>query len=93
MAFPHLGFSSIVEQAVSFAAGIALIITAYATAPQAKQVPGHQTHTTAKKTQAVRTRVPKKIPSPYLPPMVKETPPAGANGFVFIKRGDSVTHE
>ena len=93
VALPHLCFSGIVEQAVSFAAGLAVIISAYASVPHAKRAEITRTQAAAKKASAPRARVPKKIPSPYLPPLVKEEAPADVNGFVFIKRKDPVTHE
>lgn len=96
MVLPHLGFTGMVENIIYFSCGFLILISAYSLHLQKK---GPVVAEAVKKTRAasakaapVRTRAIKKIPSPYLPPLVKETPPVETNGFVFIKRTENEPH-
>lgn len=91
MALPHLGFSGMVENAVYFGFGFIILISAYSLYIEKKKAA--EPKIVVQKPVAVRKRAEKKIPSPYLPPLVKETPPLESNGFVFIKKKDTAVHE
>lgn len=98
MALPHLGFVGLVEKAISFGIGLLVVVSAYSyyierhksAEPRIQPV---EAPVKKSATPPTRTRAPRKIPSPYLPPLVKETPPAQTDGFVFIKRKDKALHE
>lgn len=96
MALPHLGFVGLLEKAVSFGLGLLVVISAYSYyIEHRKSIEPRVRHVEepVKKATTTRARAPRKIPSPYLPPLVKETPPVQSDGFVFIKRKDKAIHE
>lgn len=91
MALPHLGFIGMIENAIYFAFGFIILVSAYGLYLEKKKAV--EPKVVIQKPATTRTRAPKKIPSPYLPPLVKETAPLESNGFVFIKKKDTAVHE
>lgn len=98
MALPHLGFVGLVEKATSFGLGLLVVASAYTYFIEQRKSTVQVVRSEealVKKSAAASTRVraPRKIPSPYLPPLVKEIPPVQSDGFVFIKRKDKAIHD
>ncbi len=98
MVLPHLGFAGMVENIIYFCFGLLILVSAYGMYLEKKKsevvsekVEKHE-EPVYKKPVATRTRAPRKIPSPYLPPVATVPPPLETNGFVFIKKKEDKTH-
>ncbi len=90
MALPHLGFVGILENIIYFAFGLIILISAYSTYLDKKKR-AEPPASLPVKSRTTRTRSIKKVPSPYLPPLVKEAPPEQSTGFVFVKKREDKT--
>ena len=96
MALPHLGFVGMIENIIYFTFGLIILITSYGIYAEKKKlsevsIPESEAKKVIKKA-VTRTRAPRKIPSPYLPPVATIPPPLETNGFVFIKKREDNAH-
>ncbi len=96
MALPHLGFVGMIENIIYFTFGLIIFISAYGIYMEKKNNSEKISQVVEPKIEikktATRTRAPRKIPSPYLPPIATIPPPLETNGFVFVKKREDKAH-